>query len=402
MVGPLLLYLFAVTVKQDHTAVRAGCGDDEPVVAHLAAGTPVEIHFALADGSACYKVQARASDEDVLGYVAGRDLAGLDEFERQRRGGQTVSDAAPPSPALPPNIVVRTADPLLGRVSKLLQANQPREALDLLEPALRQGRPNPDVLMAAGLAAYRADDLRGALDFWRDSLAERPNAQLDALYKRVEREWKADGSGEKLYGYRFQLRYEGATVPADVARTMVSVLDEEFTRISAQLGCPANDRIPVIVQSREAYLRTTGAAEWSGGQYDGRIHIALVEGAAIGAQTRRVFAHEIVHACLANLGRWPSWLHEGIAQKLSGEVLSDGSRAELDELIRRHAVPRLERLSESWSHMDAVRARVAYHLSLAAADVLYDSYAAYGIANLLRNPDRLPQVAAELDRKLGL
>jgi hypothetical protein len=367
----------------------------------------VEIRFSLADGSACYKVQARAAGGDVLGYVAGRDLAGLDEFERQRRGGQTVSAAAPPSPAPPPNlpqpdIAMRTADPLLGRVSKLLQANQPREALDLLEPALRQGKPNPDVLMAAGLAAYRADDLRGALDYWQESLAQRPNAQLEALYKQVEREFHADGSGDKLYGYRFQLRYEGATVPADVARAMVAVLDEEFTRISAQLGCPANDRIPVVVQSREAYLRTTGAAEWSGGQYDGRIHIALLEGSTIGAQTRRVFAHEIVHACLANLGRWPSWLHEGIAQKLSGDVLSDGSRAELDELIRRHAVPRLERLAESWSRMDAGRARVAYHLALAAADALYDSYAAYGIANLLRDPERLPQVAAELDRKLGL
>ena len=404
MVGPLLLYLFAVTVKQDQAALRAGCGDDQPVLARLAAGTPVEIRFSLADGSACYKVQARAAGADVLGYVVGRDLAGLDEFERQRRGGQTVADATSPSatPAPPPRITMRTGDPLLGRVSQLLQANQPREALDLLQPSLRQGKPNADVLMAAGLAAYRADDLRSALDYWRESLAERPNAQLDALYKQVERESRADGSGDRLYGYRFQLRYEGAAVPADVARTMVAVLDEEFTRISAQLGCPANDRIPVIVQSREAYLRTTGAAAWSGGQYDGRIHIALVEGAAIGAQTRRVFAHEIVHACLANLGRWPSWLHEGIAQKLSGDVLDDSSRAELEQLIHGHAVPKLERLAESWSHMDAARARVAYHLALAAADALYDNYAAYGIGNLLRDPDRLPQVAAELDRKLGL
>ncbi|MGA3026680.1 MAG: hypothetical protein ABSF98_18105 [Bryobacteraceae bacterium] len=403
MVGPLLLYLLAVTVKQDQTAVRAGCGDDEPLVAHLSAGTPVEIRFALADGSACYKVQAG----EVLGYVVGRDLEGLDEFERQRRAGQTVSDAAGPSPpppprVSPPGIALRTSDPVLGHAWRLLNANQPREALDLLEPLLRPGKPNPDVLMAAGLAAWRTDDLRGALDYWRESLAERPNAQLDALYKQVEREWKADGSGEKLYGYRFQLRYEGAAVPADVARTMVQVLDEEFTRISAQLGCSANDRIPVIVQSREAYLQTTGAAEWSGGQYDGRIHIALVEDAAIGPATRRVFAHEIVHACLANLGRWPSWLHEGIAQKLSGDVLDGGARAELAELIRRHAVPKLERLSESWSRMDAARARVAYHLALAAADALYDSYAAYGIANLLRDPERLPQVAAELDRALGL
>lgn len=360
MVGPLLLYLFAVTVKQDPTVVRSGCGDDEPVVAHLAAGTPVEIRFALADGSACYKVSAGA----VIGYVAGPDLAGLDEFERQRRGGQSVSQVP--------------------------------------GPALRESKPNPDALVAAGLAAYRADDLRGALDYWQQSLAQRPNAQLEALYARVERERKADDSGEKLYGYRFQLRYEGATVPADVARTMVSVLDEEFTRISVQLGCNANDRIPVIVQSREEYLRTTGAAEWSGGQYDGRIHIALVEGASIGPETRRVFAHEIVHACLANLGKWPSWLHEGIAQKLSGDVLDDGSRAELDELIRRHEVPKLELLAESWSRMDGAHARVAYHLALAAADALYDGYAAYGIANLLREPERLPQVAAELDRKLGL
>jgi hypothetical protein len=122
----------------------------------------------------------------------------------------------------------------------------------------------------------------------------------------------------------------------------------------------------------------------------------------MGAETRRVFAHEIVHACLANLGRWPSWLHEGLAQKLSGDVLGQGSRAELEEMIQRHQVPKLERLAESWSRMDAARARVAYHLALAAADALYDSYAGYGIANLLRDPERLPQVAAELDRKLGL
>jgi len=137
MPGPLLLYLLAVTVKHDQTVLRAGCGDDEPVVAHLAAGTPVEIRFALADGSACYKVEARTGGGEVLGYVVGRDLAGLDEFERQRRGGEIVPDALRPAPPRPVNIAMRTADPLLGRVSQLLDANQPREALDLLEPALR-------------------------------------------------------------------------------------------------------------------------------------------------------------------------------------------------------------------------------------------------------------------------
>ena len=404
MVAPLLLWLFAVTVKQDQAALRAGCGEGERVVAYLAAGTPVEIRFAIADGSGCYKVQAG----EIAGYVAGQDLAGLDEFERQRRAGGGVSEAVASSPvpapaaAPPKSIAVHSTDPQLNRASQLIDANQPREALDLLAPELREHNPDPNALMLAGLAAYKSDDVRGALDYWQQSLTEKPNPQLEAWYEQAERERKADDSGEKLYGYRFQLRYEGTSVPADVARAMLPVLDEEFTRISAELGCPANDRIPVIVQSREAYLRTTGAAEWSGGQYDGRIHVALVEGNAIGPETRRVFAHEIVHACLANLGRWPSWLHEGLAQKLSGDVLNETSRAELNELIQRRAVPKLENLADGWSHMDAARARVAYHLALAAADALYENYAAYGIPNLLRNPSRLPQVTAELDRRLGL
>ncbi len=406
MMGPLLLYLFAVTVKQDQTVLRAGCGDDEPVVARLAAGTAVQVRFALADGSACYKVQAG----DSVGYVVGRDLAGLDEFEQQRRGGLSVNDVPPPAPTPTPvtrpvpqtSLSVRTYDPMVVRASQLLDANQPRAALDLLEPELHEGKPGADVLMVAGMAAYRADDLHGALDYWQQSLAAQSNAQLEAMYKQVAHEAKADGSGDKLYGYRFQLRYEGAVVPADVARGMVAALEDEYTRISAQLGCSTNDRIAVIVQSREAYLRTTGAAEWSGGQYDGRIHIALVEGPTIGVETRRVFAHEIVHACLASMGRWPSWLHEGLAQKLSGDVLDERSRAELQAMIGSHTVPKLERLAESWSQMDAARARVAYRLSLAAADALYDSYAEYGIANLLRNPQLLPKVAAELDCRLGL
>src|SRR5208283_3445522 len=130
MVAPLLLYFFAVTVKQDQAPLRAGCGDDEPVVAHLAAGTAVEIRFAIADGSGCYKVQAGK----VAGYVAGQDLAGLDEFERQRRAGGSVSETAAaspapvPLPAPPKTIAVHATDPQLARASQLIDANQPREA----------------------------------------------------------------------------------------------------------------------------------------------------------------------------------------------------------------------------------------------------------------------------------
>lgn len=415
MIAPLALLLLAVTAKQDRTVMRESCGEDEAVVARLPAGAEVQIRFALADGSGCYNVAATVNGNQVSGWVAGRDLAGLEEFERQRQAGRSLSDAAPSSSAAAPsstaavpgpdagaNIELRRANPLLSRVSDLLTANHPGEALDLLQPFLKGSRPDPAVLMAAGLAAYRQDDLHGALDYWKQSLDQRPDPQLEAAYKQLEQEAAADRSGDKLYGYRFQLRYEGASVPAEAARRMVAVLDEEFTRVSSELGCPAEERIAVVVQSREAYLKTTGASEWSGAQYDGRIHIALAEGLEMGPGTRRLFAHEIVHACLATLGRWPAWLHEGLAQKLSGDALTALQRAQMNALIESHALPKLEGLEKSWAHMDGPHAQAAYALALAAADALYENYAAYGIPNLLRDPGRLPQVAAELDRKLGL
>jgi hypothetical protein len=65
-------------------------------------------------------------------------------------------------------------------------------------------------------------------------------------------------------------------------------------------------------------------------------------------------------------------------------------------------IPRLEDLHQDWSQLSIENARLAYNLALAAADALYENYSSSGIRNVVNNPQRLPQVAAELDRKLGL
>jgi hypothetical protein len=199
----------------------------------------------------------------------------------------------------------------------------------------------------------------------------------------------------------FALRYEGETLPVDTARAVVATLDDEFSRIGTQLGCRTDERIVAVVQSREAYLRTTGAAEWSGGQYDGRIHVAWTEG-GLGAETRRKLAHELVHACLTNLSTsWPAWLQEGLAQKLSGESLTPAAREQIRKLAGGQQIPRLENLGQNWSRLSADNARVAYYLALGAAEALYDKYGEYGVRNMLNNPQTVQQVTAELDKKLG-
>lgn len=407
MVVPALFFFAAITIKQGQTPLRSGCDAEDGIVASLEAGTPVEIRFRLSDGSDCFKITATVDGQAITGYVPASALANTSQFEQQRASAASIETWQELSPVVSETskAIVRTGDPALNRAGQLIESNQPAQALEILEAAIKRYPKNPDVLLLAGLAAYRADQLRIALDYWKQSLDLAPNPALARAYEKVRREAEFDHSGEKLVGMRFSLRYEGETLPADTARAMVAVLDEEFGRISSQLGCSADERISVIVQSREAYLRSSGAAEWSGGLYDGRIRIPLMEGNRMGPQMRRTLAHELVHACLSNLASggapWPAWLQEGLAQKLSGDTLTSADREQLRQLAAAHAIPRLENLGQNWLLLNAQNARVAYHLALAAADALYDSYSGSGIRNVVNNPERLKEITGQVDKQIG-
>jgi len=153
------------------------------------------------------------------------------------------------------------------------------------------------------------------------------------------------------------------------------------------------------VQSREAYLGT-GAPEWSGGRYDGKIRIPIFDRKQPVARTRQVFAHELVHACLANIGPWPSWLHEGLAQRLSGGTLQPEIIEAVRMLAKQGKLPKLSGLGQSWGYKSSAEAQLAYGMSLMAVDLFFQYHSGMGIRNLLNNPDALARVTEDLDKRL--
>jgi len=394
----------AQTVRDDGVALRSGCGASEDTVGTLRQGDPVQIRFAFAgEAGPCYKVVVASGGKTLEGYLPAASIAGIEEFEKGRRsapGFDNPQSAPKPAPAARGPLAAGDRRDPVARAAELLEANQPAEALAMLEVALRANRRDAGVLALAGQAAYQSDQVRRALDYWKESLEFAPNPVVERMIKAAEREATSDSSSEKLYGMRFLFRYDPKEVTAEQARGVVPLLDAEFTRISEQLGCRAEERIVVVVQSRDAYLKTTGAAEWSGGRYDGRIRVALHDSGAAGAETRKALAHEIVHACLARIGHWPAWLHEGLAQKLSGETVSPQEREAMRKMVRAGELPSLRRLGHTWSRMSARHAAVAYAMALAAADLFYESQGSWGVRNLLQNPPALDRVAEELDQRL--
>jgi len=413
--GLLLALLLAVSVKDDNTALRSGCSGDAPLVATLPAGTPIQLRYALSGESVpCYKIAAAVGGRQIDGYLPAAAIDGLDSFDKGRRDAAWVTTSevlnavrnAPALDALKAANGARmplpaSAKVVLAQAEQLINANQPGKAMELLEPEMQKRR-DPSLLAMAGVAAWRSDDPRRAVELWQESLELAPNPDLEQLIKRVEKERSADRSSEKLYGMRVVLRYDSGTVPTDTARAMVQVVDSTFARVSQQLGCYAEEKIVTIIQSRDAYKKATDAAEWSGGQYDGRIRVPVMNGQQMDARQEQVLAHETTHACLAMLGEWPSWLHEGMAQRLSGQTLPPASRAELEQLAKAGQLPKLESLRQGWSGLDAQHARLAYSLALEAVDALYENFGNDGVRNLMRNPERLAVISAELDKRLGL
>jgi hypothetical protein len=400
----VVLLASALVVKQD-APLRSGCEASDDVVAQAPAGSPVQIRFAMnGPTETCYKVAVEIGGKTLSGFVPASALNGVEDFTKQVQQAPQVTQSShntgPASAASLPAIQGSADNPLV-KASKLIEQRQPRAALELIEQTIRvQGR-SYEALVLAGIAASQADENRIALEYLRDAQRGRQDLSVQRLIEKLERESAGDKSGEKLYGNRFLLRYEGGVVNPDVAHSMIALLEREFSRVSAQLGCRMDERITTVVQSWPAYRATTGAAEWSGGQFDGsKIRIPLAESKTIDERTRQVFAHELVHACLANLGSWPAWLHEGLAQKLSGEILTSEMRNNLRALLRANKVPRLENMSQSWSRLSAQHASAAYALAFAAADLLWEHYANFGISNVLRNPSMLPTITADLDKRL--
>jgi tetratricopeptide (TPR) repeat protein len=404
--GSLLLFAVTTAVLQKEAIVRGSCAEDEPPLATLAAGSRVQVRSALSmGGGTCYRIAGEVDGKPVEGYLPGSSLTGLDSFDQARRAAGDIGLSRSASERV--KQLTASVKKLQGRAhpaskaADLIESNQPGEALRMIENELRRSPQDPYLLAVAGLAYYRMDNLDQAILQWKEALAIEGNPSLEAMLRRAEQEKAADGGSERMVGNRIVLRHERSQVPGPLARAMLEALDEEYSRISNQLGCRASEKMTAVVTSRDTFLRSTNAAEWSGGQYDGRIHVPVSPSRNIDARTRQTFAHELVHACLSELGRWPAWVQEGLAQKYSGEQIPAGQRARLAARIKAGAIPKPSQLGQNWSMMNSENAQLAYSLALLAAEKMIELTASTGLGNLLRNPGDLPRITEEVEKLMG-
>jgi Peptidase MA superfamily len=268
----------------------------------------------------------------------------------------------------------------------LIRTGNGREAIPYAEHAVRVAHDSPDALAVLGYAQFAGDRPKDAIVSWKKSLALRPDAAIQQIMARAEREVSAESSYSERETGHFVLRYEGTQSSAAFREQLLSALESDYADLSQQFGSEPRSSIPVVLYTNQAFFDVTQEPSWVGALNDGKLRIPLQGLDSVTPELARVLKHELTHSFVNQLsmGRCPQWLNEGIAQMMEPRSLVRGPQ--LAQLFQQQQEIPLNTLEGSFSSLSASTAEVAYDESLATTQYIQ---AHYGMSDLIRILGRL-------------
>ena len=253
-------------------------------------------------------------------------------------------------------------------------ADEPGPLIPATSPMEPGGGDDFAALKAQALVLYRQNDLENALERARAALSLRNDDELRELQAQWTREIVVQRNYDDARTAHFVVLFDGYE-HEEMKHAVLGILKDAYADIGKELNYFPSEPVTVILYTGKDFSDVTRAPEWSGGMFgkvDGKIRLP-VHGAEGQEQTlRRVLFHEYVHALLHSLAPGtPMWLHEGLAQFLSGdEAVNVGQLIPLGLLAK--GFPRQAR-----------PAYVAYMESLQAVQDLVDEYGMPRLRRLL-------------------
>jgi tetratricopeptide (TPR) repeat protein len=267
------------------------------------------------------------------------------------------------------------------------------------EGELRQAlQLNRGDLAALGMLArihYDRGELYEAELLLQEALALQPNdAQLVELNQKVAREREYEEKLSTSVGGIFKVSFDGEANDR-LGDEVRAALEEAYIDVGRRFDQFPAGPIPVILYSTKDFLSMTGAPEWSGGLYDGKIRVPVGGLAGLTPALRNVLYHEYTHLLIAQrAGRnVPRWLNEGLA-----EVIAVGAQHERTEpLSQLEPIMALEQLERSLSATSSQEVERAYRQAYLQVKYLLESC---GWSEMLSLLDQLAKHSAFAERTL--
>lgn len=322
------------------------------------------------------ELHGNAAQTAVAFYVAGKQEFESGDYSSARRDFEAALRNDPRNPAI-----------LNFYAALLIKTGNARDALLYAEHAVQQAPDSADAYAVLGYAQFATSHNREAIESWKKSLSLRPDASIQQLLARAQRESSVEGNFSERETGHFTLRYEGAQSSEALRSQILSTLESAYEDLAREFGKEPRASIEVVLYTGQDYFDVTRAPSWTGALNDGKIRIPLRGVNYVSSDITRVLRHELTHSFVsqATQGRCPTWLNEGIAQMLEPKSLGSlGSP--LARLFKADQEIPLNYLEGGFMSLSGSQAQLAYAESLATVEYIRERH---GMSDIMRMLERL-------------
>lgn len=341
-----------------------------------------------------------ANEAGVRAYEAGRFGEAVARFEEAR--ALDSSDAA---------VGKNLARALHARTAELVKAGRVPDAVRDLERAI--GLDPDEVRFPVRLAQVHKDDgdLEAARRVLGRALEAKPGAaalhealgrleyddeRLDKAVDLIETACRLDPElAKSLNGFLDKVRREAEVekglfrdqsanlvVKYDdqafraVGQSVLRLLEALQARLTSDFDHRPTRRLSVVLYTRGDFDAVTGAKEWAGGLYDGKIRLPVRNFDRARSAIEATLAHELTHFYVRSLApSCPLWLNEGLAQYQEGRRAAQLPKDQLRRARDEERLPSVASLPDSWASItDREKVALYYAIALSFTEHLIARY----------------------------
>jgi tetratricopeptide (TPR) repeat protein len=266
--------------------------------------------------------------------------------------------------------------------------------------------PFPHLAMADLLQEQdKLEEAAKHLDQAADRTKQDPGLQsyLAAVTAKVRRTQSVESHMAARSSTHFVVKFDGEE-DQNTWISVLEILEETYREIGQKFGHFPSKSLLVVLHAKDSFQGATGSPAWADGLYDpalGRIQIPTQGATTDRKWLAKVLRHEYVHALLhdrlgTSSGALPTWLNEGLAMHLAGDVWPELDQAMSGDI---KVIP-LIYLEGSWAALPAGTSTVAYLEANSATRYLIERWGMAGVNELLKALQTKSTMAAALQNKL--
>ena len=253
-----------------------------------------------------------------------------------------------------------------------------------LQEARVMGDPDVRILLLLGKLYYQTDRLLEAVDLLESALLYEPSFQgLEEMLDKVRRELAVEQEMDREYGGHFVISYDGEK-NYQFGGEVLDLLEEAYLSLGSLLDYYPQNRVTVILYTRQQFSDLTESPDWAGGLYDGKIRLPVGGIQQVMPRLRMLLYHEYMHVILRDIAgqNLPTWLNEGLAVVAETEAgvarFEGGTLAEEQQQLFG-----LGRLENSFTGFNRQQSRLAYRQSYSLVQFLIEEYGWHHVRELL-------------------